>query len=67
MAFAEKVKKAGGLGVYQFHGVGGQLFQISKETHNAFLTYLKAHKKDLWVTTFSEAMEYITAKQPVGK
>lgn len=60
IAFAEKVKKAGGMGVYQFHGVGGQIFQISKETHHAFLHYLKAHQDEYWVTTFSEAMDYIS-------
>jgi peptidoglycan/xylan/chitin deacetylase (PgdA/CDA1 family) len=60
ISFAEKVKQSGGMGVYQFHGVGGQIFQISRETHKAFLEYLKAHPDDYWVTTFSEAMEYVT-------
>jgi len=41
IAFAEKVKKAGGMGVHQFHGVDGQIFQISKETHKAFLRIIK--------------------------
>jgi len=62
--FAEKVKKAGGMGVYQFHGVGGENFKITSETHRAFLDYLKAHQADYWVTTFSEAMEFITKKSP---
>ena len=60
IAFAEKVKKAGGMGVYKFHGVGGQVFSISRETHKAFLEYLKLHKVDYWVTTFSKAMEFVT-------
>ena len=60
ISFAEKVKKSGGMGIYQFHGVGGQIFQISGETHSAFLQYLKAHSDDYWVTTFSEAMEAVT-------
>jgi peptidoglycan-N-acetylglucosamine deacetylase len=59
IAFAEKVKKMGGMGVYQFHGVDGQVFQISKETHKEFLAYLKKHQDDYWVTTFSEAMEFV--------
>jgi ABC-type glycerol-3-phosphate transport system substrate-binding protein len=66
IAFAEKVKRAGGMGVYQIHGVGGQVFQISTETHKAFLAYLKDHQEDYWVTTFSEAMEFITSK-PLNK
>lgn len=60
IAFAEKVKKAGGMGVYQFHGVGGQIFQISSEIHKAFLEYLKTHQEDYRVTTFSEAMNFVT-------
>lgn len=60
IAFAEKVKKAGGMGVYQFHGVGGQIFSISIETHKAFLDYLKLHQADYRVTTFSDAMEFAT-------
>jgi len=44
----------------QFHGVGGQIFQISKETHKAFLQYLKNHPDDYWVTTFSQAMDFVT-------
>jgi peptidoglycan/xylan/chitin deacetylase (PgdA/CDA1 family) len=64
ISFAEKVRKAGGMGVYQIHGVGGQVFQISTETHKAFLAYLKDHQDDYWVTTFSEAMEFVTSAQP---
>ncbi|MEO5683615.1 MAG: hypothetical protein ABIQ88_13290 [Chitinophagaceae bacterium] len=60
IAFANKVKKAGGMGIYQFHGVDAQVFQISGEAHKAFLLYLKAHPDDYWVTTFSEAMEFVS-------
>lgn len=63
IAFAEKVKKAGGMGVYQFHGVDGQIFQISGKTHRAFLAYLKEHEDEFWVTTFSEAMDFITTQK----
>jgi peptidoglycan-N-acetylglucosamine deacetylase len=60
IAFAEKVKKSHGMGVYQLHGVGSQIFKISSETHREFLEYLKAHQEDYWVTTFSEAMDFVT-------
>lgn len=60
IAFAEKVKKENGMGVYQFHGVGGQIFKITSETHREFLKYLKDHQDDYWVTTFSEAMEFVS-------
>jgi peptidoglycan-N-acetylglucosamine deacetylase len=62
IAFAEKIKGTHGMGVYQFHGVGAEFFRISKETHKAFLDYLKLHQDEYWVTTFSDAMDYITSK-----
>ena len=62
IAFAEKIKKVNGMGIYQFHGVGAEFFQISKETHKAFLNYLKTHQDEYWITTFSDAMDYITSK-----
>jgi peptidoglycan-N-acetylglucosamine deacetylase len=57
--FAEKAREKGGLGVFQFHGVGGQWIKVSNETHNAFLKYLSDNKSDFWVVPFSEAIEYI--------
>ncbi|AHJ95335.1 polysaccharide deacetylase family protein [Hymenobacter swuensis] len=62
IAFAERVKKAGGLGVYQFHGVGGKFFRISAATHRAFLAYLRAHADEYQVVTFSDALRLVTAK-----
>jgi peptidoglycan/xylan/chitin deacetylase (PgdA/CDA1 family) len=56
IGFAERVRQAGGLGVYQFHGVGAEFFRISPATHRAFLAYLKAHPDQYRVSTFSEAM-----------
>ena len=62
ISFAEKVKKAGGMGIYQFHGIGSQIFSISVETHRQFLAYLKMNEKDFRIITFSEAMDAITKK-----
>lgn len=62
IAFAEKIKQAGGMGIYQFHGIGGEFFQISKETHKRFLQYLNANKEHYRVATFSEAMNSITTR-----
>lgn len=61
ISFAEKVRTQAGMGIYQFHGVGGQIFAVSKETHKAFLDYLRSHENDYWVTTFSQAMDYISS------
>jgi peptidoglycan-N-acetylglucosamine deacetylase len=63
IAFAEMVKKTGGMGVYQFHGIGGPLFRVTAEAHQKLLQYLKDNQADYWVTTFSEAMEFETAKK----
>lgn len=59
ITFAENVRKSGGMGIYQFHGVGAEFFTVSRHTHKAFLAYLKAHQEDYWVTTFSEALESV--------
>jgi peptidoglycan-N-acetylglucosamine deacetylase len=61
--FAERVKKAGGMGVYQFHGIGGPLFKVTGEAHQKLLQYLNDNQADYWVTTFSEAMDSLTAKR----
>ena len=60
ISFAEKVKKAHGIGIYQFHGIGSQIFKISVDTHREFLAYLKANENDFLITTFSEAMNVIS-------
>lgn len=51
--------KLGGMGVYQFHGIGGQIFEISSETHRAFLAYLKAHESEYEIMRFWDAMERV--------
>ena len=61
ISFAEKVKKTGGIGIYQFHGIGGQIFQISADAHREFLKYLKAN--DYQVMTFSDAMDQVSKMQ----
>lgn len=60
--FAEKVKQTGGMAVYQFHGIGGQFFQVSKTTHRKFLAYLNDNKQYFRVTTFSDAMKTVTTE-----
>ncbi|MBD2720732.1 polysaccharide deacetylase family protein [Hymenobacter armeniacus] len=62
IAFAEKTKQAHGMGVYQFHGVGGQIFKVSSNVHREFLAYLKAHEAEYSVLTFSAAMAVVTQK-----
>ena len=58
IGFIKNVQKAGGMGVIMFHGIGGDYITTASDVHQQVLDYLKANKKDIWVTTFGEAMEY---------
>jgi len=61
IAFANDVLKNGTMGVYMFHGVGGDYLNVSAETHQALVDYLKAHQDEIWVGTFQQVMDYVTA------
>ena len=63
VAFAKDVKANGKMGVYQFHGIGSPLFKISPAVHRQFLKYLKDNQADYWVTTFSDAMDFVTSTE----
>jgi peptidoglycan/xylan/chitin deacetylase (PgdA/CDA1 family) len=60
IAFVDNVVKKGGMGVFMFHGIGGDYITTPLDAHRALLEYLKKNKKDIWVTTLSEAMDYVT-------
>jgi peptidoglycan-N-acetylglucosamine deacetylase len=46
--------------VFIFHGVGGgHPINVSLEAHRQLLHFLKAHEKEIWITPFIEATEYI--------
>jgi len=57
--YTKKVQASNGLGIFMFHGVGGDYITVSKEDHAELLRYL-ASNKDIWVTTFDEAVRYIS-------
>lgn len=60
IAFVKLVQKSGGMGVFMFHGIGGDYITTPAEAHQELLDYLKKHKKDIWVATFQQAMDYAT-------
>jgi len=60
--FAESVLRSGGLGVYMFHGVGGDYLDVSAEAHRALLDWLQAHRGEIWVGTFGEVMDHVAAR-----
>jgi len=60
IAFVKSVEKSGGMGVFMFHGVGGDYITTPAASHRALLAYLKKNHKDIWVATFQQAMDYVT-------
>ncbi|MGV8137493.1 MAG: polysaccharide deacetylase family protein [Mangrovibacterium sp.] len=63
IGYAEDVLKQGGFGVYIFHGIGGDYLSLDAQEHLSLLKYLNEHRDEIWVTTFSEVMEYIHEKR----
>ena len=60
IAYAQRVAAAHGLGVFQFHGVGGDYLAVSADAHRELLRYLQAHP-EIWVGTFRQIMDYVAA------
>jgi len=60
IAFVKKVQQKGGMGVIMFHGIGGDYITISAEAHQQLLNYLKQNEAEIWITTFQQAMDYVT-------
>ena len=59
IAYVERVRAAGGLGVLQFHGVGGDYLEVSAQAHQQLVDYLK-HHPDIWVAPFQDVMDRAT-------
>ena len=59
IAYVERVRAVGGLGVLQFHGVGGNYPEVTAPAHQELVTWLSAHP-DVWVATFQEVMDYVS-------
>ena len=68
IAYVKQVQDSGGLGIIMFHGIGGDYITTSAAAHQQLLDYLTKNRKDIWVTTFREAMDYAAPQstfQPV--
>lgn len=59
IAYVERVRAVGGLGVLQFHGVGGDYLEVSAQAHQQLLDHLK-RSPDVWVAPFQEVMDRAT-------
>lgn len=58
--FVKRVQQSKGMGVFIFHGVGGDYLEVSAAAHQQLVQYLKENRQQIWVTTFTEAMKYVT-------
>jgi peptidoglycan/xylan/chitin deacetylase (PgdA/CDA1 family) len=61
VAYVERVRMAGGFGVFQFHGTGGDYLQVSADAHRQLVEHLRKHP-EIWVAPFQEVMDYVTAR-----
>ena len=63
VAFVQEAVDAGGLAVFQFHGIGGQWISVSREAHRELLAWLAANRQTVWSDTFKRVMTQVTAEQ----
>ncbi len=59
IAFKKKVQKNRSIGIFMFHGVGGDYITTPAAAHKNLLKYLEKHP-EIWVATFQQPMDYIT-------
>ncbi len=57
--YVQRVQKVGGLGIFMFHGIGGDYITTPTASHQALVDYLRKNRKDIWVATFQEVMDYV--------
>ena len=60
IAYAERVREAKGLGVLQFHGTGSDYLEVTAEAPQQLIDWLRKHP-DVWVATFQDVMDYVSA------
>ncbi|MDB5141027.1 MAG: Polysaccharide deacetylase [Mucilaginibacter sp.] len=63
IAFVKRVQVSGGMGIFMFHGIGGDYISTPAASHRQLLAYLKKHKKEIWIATFQQAMDYISQQE----
>jgi len=57
IAFVKKAQQKGGLGIFMFHGVGGDYLTTPALAHQQLLNYLQQHRDEVEVMTFQQAMD----------
>jgi len=61
IAFVRKAVDAGGLAVFQFHGVGGGWIAVSREDHEELVSWLARHRDLVWTAPFRDVMKHVLA------
>jgi len=67
IAYIKTILEKGTLGAFIFHGIGEESMKISEEDHEEMLKFLDAHRKEIWVTTFKEATDYLISYRQRNK
>jgi peptidoglycan/xylan/chitin deacetylase (PgdA/CDA1 family) len=63
IAFVKKVQQSGGMGVFMFHGIGGDYLTTPALAHKQLLAYLQQHREDIEVLTFQEGMDRVAVSK----
>ncbi len=61
--YVKKTMDSKGLGIFMFHGINGQWFNVTAKEHRKLIAYLKEHQEDVWVATFSEIMTHLASQR----
>lgn len=61
--YVDKVAIQKGIGIIQFHGIGGEWISVSNEAHFKLIEYLNKNKDDILVTRFVDLMKYLESRR----
>ena len=57
----QRAEAGGGWAVFLFHSVGSDYLQVSDAVHRDFIAWLVNHRKEVWVTTMQQAIDWAKA------
>lgn len=62
IGYVQKAIDQQGLGIIVFHGVGGDYLTVDAAEHQKLVDFLAAHSNEIWVGTFTEVLDYVSAQ-----
>jgi peptidoglycan/xylan/chitin deacetylase (PgdA/CDA1 family) len=63
IALVQRAAAAGTMINITFHGVGGDYLSVSREAHEALLSYLATNRSIYWTDTFIRIMQHVKAQR----